>query len=173
MKFDINGKEFELAEIIVKMFPNASFTVGDEFESLTWYSDNIDKPTLQQIETFVGELRESNVAPVKDWSMLEKQLTGTSLFATAYAAAKTTLAANAALTLVLNTVSSTRNEETLYFAIDDLLRVMKESSKIQEFDEVQMKQLKDILNQCGFESESIIIGKVSQVQDSDNPVTLP
>ena len=46
-----------IAEAIIAIQPNASFTVGNEsIDEITWYSTDVAKPTAQQINDKLAEL---------------------------------------------------------------------------------------------------------------------
>jgi hypothetical protein len=155
-KFDINGKIFDIAELIIMKYPTASFTIGEDISTLQWFSTDLEKPKLSDIEQWVKDWNASKVAPVKDWVKLLDLVTGSKLFFKGYAASKVTLSANTAFTLLITAITNTKNESTLVFALTDLVTILKTSAKLEKFTEEELEEIADILNVCGFNGTEII-----------------
>lgn len=159
MTFEINGKQFNLANIIIMMHSNAAFVCGETYESLEWFSQNIDKPTLEQIQAWVDKFEpptEPESPLGKDWDKLSKTLTGSAIFAKAYAASKITLSCNSAFTLLMTTITTTNNEETLKFALSELLASMKSSTKVDEYTSEDLELIEEILDDAGFDGLELV-----------------
>lgn len=158
MKFDINGKFFDIAELIIMKYPGSSFTIGDEIDSLQWFSSDIPKPTLKDIEEWVKEFNASKVAPVKDWRLLLSSLQSSQPFFKAYNASKVTLPANTAFTLLMTVITTTNNEDTLIFALAELRQSLKASNKLEDFTAEEIEVIIDLLNKAGFDGDFIVNG---------------
>jgi GGDEF domain-containing protein len=140
-----------IALAINKNLPDAEFSIGETgLDSLVWLSENIDRPTDEQINEWLQE----NL--FLDWDKLTRLLTNSQYFEKAYQASKKTLNANSAFTLLMATITNTKNVNTLRFSFNELLTAMKASTQILSYTAKELQEIKTLLNNCGFDGEAII-----------------
>jgi GGDEF domain-containing protein len=140
-----------IALAINKNLPQAEFSIGETgLDSLMWLSENIDRPTDDQINEWLQE----NL--FLDWDKLTRLLTNSQYFEKAYQASKKTLNANSAFTLLMATITNTKNVNTLRFSFNELLTAMKASTQIVSYTTKELQEIKTLLNDCGFDGEGII-----------------
>lgn len=54
----IDVKTFSITDAILSLQPNAEFSVwGNSYETIEWYSENISKPTIQEIDAELQRLQ--------------------------------------------------------------------------------------------------------------------
>jgi hypothetical protein len=143
----------EISLAINKNLPNAEFYLGSTgLNSLVWLSENIDRPSDEEILSWV----EDDI--FLDWDKLTQEITNSVYFYKAYQASKKTLTANTAMTLLMATLTVTRNVNTLKFAVQDLLSAMSNSTQITAYTANELLSLTNVLNDCGFNGGEIING---------------
>lgn len=148
---------------ILHVYPNAQFIFrGVEYENFDWLSETIQKPTEEEIEELIEELINEPKPLLPDWGKLLTSLTGSPYFLKGYQASKKTLAANTAFTLLMTTITSTKNLETFAFSFQDLMSAMKSSSQIEEYTTEDLQEIAVILTDCNFNPE-LIIGAINNV----------
>jgi hypothetical protein len=85
------------------------------------------------------------------WAGLFSGLSNTPMWQRVFAAAGRTLRANAAFTLLLNTLTASHDIGTLAFAIDELREAMRGISAIGDFPPEETDQINQILEKTGFD----------------------
>jgi hypothetical protein len=86
-----------------------------------------------------------------DWAAFAQRLKGSEAWARVYAASSRTLRANSAFTLLLNTITSGFDTETLAFAIAQIRGAMDDIKTIGDFSESEIDSINEALSLSGFE----------------------
>jgi hypothetical protein len=86
----------------------------------------------------------------EDWQGLFVALHETPIWARVYEASGRTLKANRAFTLLLNTLTTSRNLATFVFAIADMREALQGISAIGDFDTAELAMLNELLQQYQF-----------------------
>lgn len=115
----------------------------------------------ESLELVDGEIREKqppepvpfampdSIGP--NWDALLSGLEETPMWARVFGAAERTIKANAAFTLLLNTLTITRKAPTLAFAIAKMREALQGIEKIGDFDETEIASLNELLETTGFD----------------------
>jgi len=96
--------------------------------------------------------------PAPNWTGLESTLRNSSVWAHAYDQAEETVKANAAFTLLLTSLTSTRNEDDLRFAWLRLRELMQTQSTLTDFSAEQLLFVTEALSDNGFDPASFGLG---------------
>lgn len=116
----------------------------------------------ESLELIDGEIREKQppeptpfVLPEMpigpNWQALHDALENTPMWARVFGAAGRTIKANAAFTLLLNTITVTRKLPTLEYAIAEMRDALRGIEKIGDFDEAEIASLNELLETTGFD----------------------
>jgi hypothetical protein len=92
-------------------------------------------------------------APSLNWVGLEAAMRGSDIFATAWNAANQTVRANAAFTLLMAELGSTRNLEGFVFAFSQSRAAMREQNSVTDFSTDQLESIGEALSENGFNPE--------------------
>lgn len=87
-----------------------------------------------------------------DWERLTDTLRGSAVWAKAFGSAMQSIAANAAMTLLLNSLTSTHSLQDLRFAFTTLRQVMLTTPGLADFSETELSFLRSTLTERGFDA---------------------
>ena len=114
----------------------------------------------ESLELVDGEIREKQPPEIvpfvvpetigPNWDALYAGLEGTPMWARVFSAAGRTLRANAAFTLLLNTITTARRIATLEFAIAEMRDALLGIAAIGDFDATEIASLNELLEATGF-----------------------
>jgi hypothetical protein len=96
--------------------------------------------------------------PTPNWLGLESALRNSAAWAHAYDQAEETVKANAAFTLLLNSLTSTHNEDDLRFAWLRLRELMQTQASLTDFSAEQLEFVTEALSDNGFDPEDFGLG---------------
>lgn len=138
-----------------------------------WISDGSSQSiavdlTSEQMEGYINNLqsykaRMPATKPVplpvgEDWQGLTDRLRGSALWQRAFMAAMQSIAANAAMTLMLASLTSTHSLQDLRFAFLTLRQVMQLTPALGDFSLQELDYLKTAMKECGFEPAIVDLG---------------
>ena len=87
-----------------------------------------------------------------DWERLTSSLRGSAVWAKAFGSAMQSIAANAAMTLMLSSLTATHSLQDLRFAFVTLRQIMLTTPGLADFSVTELSFLKTTLAECGFDA---------------------
>jgi len=86
----------------------------------------------------------------EDWNRLTELLRGSALWNKAFTASMQSVAANAAFTLLLTTLTSTHAIVDFSFAVRTLRQILQSDPGLTDFSDNDLDSFKNMLSECGF-----------------------
>lgn len=115
----------------------------------------------QEVEDSDPELQAYLNAPLlpiqnENWQGLENSLRGSTVWSRAFDAAMRSVAANACMTLLMNSLTSTHFLPDFRFAIKTLRQVMVNQAALADFNEAEIAFIAQTLQDNGFDADYIL-----------------